>query len=64
MIGLIKSRSHQYMPMAVRVEMARRYGSAEIIIGINGNITTTSTQNIDDHTIRICEFRTYQLIIS
>lgn len=54
MIGLIKSRSHQYMPMAVRVEMARRYGSAEIIIGINGNITTTSTQNIDDHTIRIC----------
>ncbi|UKI34937.1 MAG: hypothetical protein L6W00_22560 [Lentisphaeria bacterium] len=56
MIGLIKSRSHQYMPMAVRVEMARRYGSAEIIIGINGNITTTSTQNIDDHTIRICEF--------
>ena len=38
MIGLIESRSHQHMPMPVRIQMARRNGSAQIIVGINGDI--------------------------
>ena len=56
MIGLIESRSHQHMPMTIHIQMARRNGSAEIIIGINGDISAVSAQNIDDHALRIGKF--------